>query len=80
VLASVCDEGPGLPPALKADPFARFGYTRLSSGARGSGLGLAYVAAVARQCGGEARYAEGPGGGAHFTLRLPLWEEADMGD
>ncbi|MCH4152059.1 MAG: CHASE2 and HATPase_c domain-containing protein [Sphingobium sp.] len=80
VLASVCDEGPGLPPARKADPFARFGYTRLSSGARGSGLGLAYVAAVARQCGGEARYAEGPGGGAHFTLRLPLWEEADMGD
>jgi signal transduction histidine kinase len=39
VLASVCDEGPGLPPARKADPFARFGYTRLSSGARGSGWG-----------------------------------------
>ncbi|MBP6031017.1 MAG: CHASE2 domain-containing protein [Sphingobium sp.] len=74
-LASVCDEGPGLPPERKADPFARFGYTRTASGAHGSGLGLAFVAAVARQCGGEALYTETHSGGAHFTLRLPLWEE-----
>ena len=78
VLASVIDEGPGLPPARKADPFARFGYTRLATGARGSGLGLAYVAAVARQCGGDVSYAEGESGGAHFTMRLPIWEDVDL--
>ena len=78
VLASVIDEGPGLPPARKADPFARFGYTRLATGARGSGLGLAYVAAVARQCGGDVSYAEGESGGAHFTMRLPIWEDMDL--
>lgn len=78
VLASVSDEGPGLPPARKADPFARFGYTRLATGARGSGLGLAYVAAVARQCDGDVSYAEGANGGAHFTMRLPIWEDMDL--
>lgn len=75
VLASISDDGPGLPPARKADPFARFGYTRVESGARGSGLGLAFVAAVARQCGGDVRYVEGESGGASFTLQLPIWEE-----
>jgi CHASE2 domain-containing sensor protein len=76
--ASVCDEGPGLPPARRADPFARFGYTRLATGARGSGLGLAYVAAVARQCDGDVSYADGETGGAHFTLRLPIWEDMEL--
>ena len=78
-LASVSDDGPGLPPARKADPFARFGYSRAASGVRGSGLGLAFVAAAARQCGGEALYAATESGGAHFTLRLPIWEEEDEG-
>ncbi len=78
VLASVSDEGPGLPPARRADPFARFGYTRLATGARGSGLGLAYVAAVARQSGGDVSYAEGASGGAHFTMRLPIWEDTEL--
>lgn len=76
-LASISDEGPGLPPARKAEPFARFGYTSSSMGARGSGLGLAYVAAVAQQCGGDVRYIERPTGGAQFTLRLPIWEEEE---
>lgn len=78
-LASVSDDGPGLPPERRADPFARFGYSMAASGVRGSGLGLAFVAAAARQCGGEALYAETESGGAHFTLRLPVWEEEDEG-
>jgi signal transduction histidine kinase len=74
-LACVSDDGPGLPPERHADPFGRFGYSGTASGAGGSGLGLAFVAAAARQCGGEALYAQGRSGGAHFTLRLPVWEE-----
>ncbi|MDQ4421357.1 CHASE2 and HATPase_c domain-containing protein [Sphingobium sp. DEHP117] len=74
-LACVSDDGPGLPPERQANPFARFGYSGAASGVRGSGLGLAFVAAAARQCGGEALYAQGPSGGAQFTLRLPVWEE-----
>lgn len=76
VLASVEDEGAGLPPERRADPFARFGYSSAGGDDLGSGLGLAYVAAVARFHRGEARYADKEGGGARFTLALPLLDDA----
>lgn len=78
VIASVADQGPGLPPDRRDDPFARFGYSE-AAGKGGSGLGLSYVATVAEQHGGSADYADRPGGGACFSLRLPLMpdEEAE---
>jgi two-component system OmpR family sensor kinase len=40
----------------------------------GMGLGLTIVEAIARAHGGSAEYAENPGGGARFTLQIPLGE------
>jgi signal transduction histidine kinase len=45
----ISDNGPGLPPARRSDPFVRFG-PRGSGG--GSGLGLSFVAAAVRKHGG----------------------------
>jgi len=71
----VRDHGPGLPPG--EDPAALFerfwraagGRTR---GAGGAGLGLAIVAGVVQRHGGRVAAANAPGGGAAFSVRLPL--------
>jgi two-component system, OmpR family, sensor kinase len=71
----VRDHGPGLPP--DEDPAALFerfwraerGRTR---GAGGAGLGLAIVAGAVERHGGRVAAANAPGGGAAFTVRLPL--------
>ncbi len=70
IIASITDQGPGLPAERRADPFARFGYSS-TAGKSGSGLGLAYVASVAERHFGSARYEDGPDGGACFSLCLP---------
>jgi two-component system nitrogen regulation sensor histidine kinase NtrY len=56
---SVSDPGQTLPPELREKAFVPFTPQR----ARGSGLGLAVVARIAREHRGEARLAERPGGG-----------------
>ncbi|MGD9812071.1 MAG: CHASE2 domain-containing protein [Sphingobium sp.] len=73
-VASVSDQGSGLPPERREKPFARFGYSSIGAEASrtGSGLGLAFVAAAARNLGGTAAYEDNEDGGARFTMRLPL--------
>lgn len=63
----VRDNGPGVPDADKAKVFERF-YRRSGNG---MGLGLAIVQRIAHAHGGTVRVADGPGGGAEFTLTLP---------
>ncbi|MFG2125831.1 ATP-binding protein [Streptomyces sp. NPDC048710] len=67
---SVTDEGPGFPPAFLPRAFDRFARAEASRTGEGSGLGLAFVQAVAAAHGGTAR-AENPGDGAAVTLDLP---------
>lgn len=76
-IASISDEGPGLPPERRERPFARFGYSATSRAAGGSGLGLAFVEAVAHHHGGRAFYQDREGGGARFIIHLPLMLETD---
>jgi two-component system OmpR family sensor kinase len=69
---SVRDTGPGLAPEDLDRAFERF-YLHdryRSERAVGSGLGLAIVSELARAMGGTVEAANGPGGGAEFTLRL----------
>ncbi len=70
----VSDDGPGVPPALRAQVFDRFvrgdGPADTAVGG-GSGLGLAIVKAVATSHGGTAEATESPGGGALFRVRIP---------
>ncbi|MFB7255795.1 sensor histidine kinase [Streptomyces nojiriensis] len=66
LLLRVADNGPGLPEGV--DVFRR-GW---SGKGEGRGLGLALVRQVAERCGGAVTAAQGPGGGAEFTVRLPV--------
>jgi two-component system sensor histidine kinase MtrB len=78
LVISVSDTGPGIPEEVLAHVFDRF-YKADSSRARseGSGLGLSIVMENARIHGGTAYASNVPGGGAMFTLRLPLVPPAE---
>ena len=65
VLLSVADRGPGLPPG---DVFAAFFSTKAS----GTGLGLWLVRRLVESAGGSISAADRQGGGAQFTVTLPL--------
>jgi signal transduction histidine kinase len=67
---TVCDNGPGVPPAIRGRIFDPFFTTRGSAG--GIGLGLFVVEGVVRGCGGRVWLTEAEsGGGACFHVALP---------
>jgi two-component system OmpR family sensor kinase len=78
-LLEVCDDGPGLPAEVGDQIFSRFvrraGPGDLTADS-GTGLGLAIVKAVASAHGGSVEAGRSPAGGARFSVRLPLGEQA----
>jgi two-component system OmpR family sensor kinase len=68
----VRDHGPGLPPGADEHVFDRFWRADSARVGPGSGLGLSIVAAIAAEHGGRVTAENAPGGGAQFTLRLPI--------
>jgi signal transduction histidine kinase len=68
----VADGGAGILPAELDRIFDRFRSGSQLGGARGTGLGLALVRAVARAHGGEVRVRSAPGEGSVFELVLPV--------
>jgi signal transduction histidine kinase len=76
LVVEVADQGPGVPAAERRSIFQPFvrGSTA-GPDTPGSGLGLALVAAAARTHDGRIDVANRPGGGAVFTLRLPITRE-----
>jgi two-component system, NtrC family, sensor kinase len=74
VAVSVADNGPGIPASVLPQIFQPFFTTRSHAG--GTGLGLAASLGIARAHGGTIEAANRSGGGAVFTLLLPLAEEA----
>jgi signal transduction histidine kinase len=72
-LLSVCDRGPGVPPTLRERIFEPFYRLPGASERDGSvGLGLALVKSIAARHGGSVRCEDHAGGGACFTVELPL--------
>jgi signal transduction histidine kinase len=69
VRARITDSGPGIPAEALDRVFTRFFTTR--GRARGTGLGLALVRAVAEAHGGEVNVTSEPGCGATFEVVLP---------
>ncbi len=71
----VSDDGPGIPPEMRAQVFDRFvrgsGPADVAAGP-GTGLGLAIVKAVATSHGGAVEAGESLWGGALFRARIPL--------
>ncbi|MEW1963442.1 HAMP domain-containing sensor histidine kinase [Microbacterium sp. NPDC077644] len=71
---AIVDHGEGIPPQIREQIFERF-WRADTSRARetgGSGLGLAIVASIMSALKGSVRVDETPGGGATFTVTLPL--------
>jgi signal transduction histidine kinase len=67
------DNGPGFPAEIGGRVFERFVKGKQSPG---SGLGLAFVDAVAQAHGGTVKISGPPSGGAAVTLSLPVSEMA----
>jgi two-component system OmpR family sensor kinase len=68
----VADHGAGIPPASRHRIFRRFDRAHGKRTVGGSGLGLAIVDAIAKGHGGLCAVTDTPGGGATFTMHLPL--------
>jgi PAS domain S-box-containing protein len=73
VQVTLQDDGPGISPEILPNIFDPF-YTTKRPG-RGTGLGLSICKAILREHGGNVQAASGPGGGAVFTVTLPLPSE-----
>ncbi|MBS0393412.1 MAG: sensor histidine kinase KdpD [Proteobacteria bacterium] len=69
------DNGPGLPPGDPERLFAKFQRGREESNVGGAGLGLAICRAIVAAHRGRIEAAPRPGGGARFTVALPLATE-----
>jgi two-component system sensor histidine kinase MprB len=72
---SVRDHGPGIEQEDAERVFDRFYRSSRSRGRPGAGLGLAIVRQVAETHGGKASVRHANGGGARFTLELPVEAE-----
>lgn len=70
----VADTGEGVPAADRERIFERFarGASSRRTNSDGAGLGLAITHAIAVAHGGTVRLDDTPGGGATFTIELPL--------
>ncbi|MBI2169153.1 MAG: HAMP domain-containing histidine kinase [Actinobacteria bacterium] len=73
-ILEVTDDGPGVVPAERERIFDRFYRSNAQEGgrARGLGIGLALVRALAESMGGSTGIDDAPQGGARFWVRLPL--------
>lgn len=68
-VVEVCDDGPGVPEAVRPRIFEPF-FTTKAPG-RGTGLGLAMAQSLVHEHGGRLRLDERSGGGATFIVELP---------
>jgi C4-dicarboxylate-specific signal transduction histidine kinase len=66
------DTGPGIPAEIAKRVFDPF-FTTKEVGA-GTGLGLSITYSIVKEHGGEIALAPTPGGGATFTLEIPVYD------
>jgi signal transduction histidine kinase len=72
IVLSVTDNGPGVPAGEREAIFRRLYRGDASRSQRGLGLGLSMVKAIVEAHGGTVNVDDAPGGGARFTVRIPL--------
>lgn len=69
---TVTDEGPGVSDEAKKHVFDKFYQADDSHFSQGNGLGLTLVKRILSTQNGFAEVSDNPGGGAKFTVKLPL--------
>jgi two-component system nitrogen regulation sensor histidine kinase GlnL len=74
VVVTVEDDGPGIPPELRAKVTTPFFTTRRG----GTGLGLAVAGHWVARHGGTLRIGDAPGGGTRVRVSLPLRRPAEV--
>ena len=74
LLIQVTDNGSGIPVEALEQVFDPFFTTR----ANGTGLGLAVLASVVQQHGGTVHAANHAGGGAEFSILLPIFKQTEV--
>lgn len=79
LLLQVADRGPGLPPDQQERVFDMF-HRAPNARPGGTGLGLAIVKGFVEAQGGRVTAANGPNGGAVFSIFLPAADQPDMPD
>jgi signal transduction histidine kinase len=70
VRISIADDGPGIPPAIRARIFEPF-FTTKPAG-QGTGLGLSISHGIVERHGGKLSVECPPAGGTVFMIELPL--------
>ena len=78
LLATVKDDGPGIPPEHRERVFEPFKTLKPRDETEGSGMGLAFVRKVAELHGGSIELAESEGRGSTFVLRWPVGGSRDV--
>jgi two-component system sensor histidine kinase KdpD len=68
----VDDDGPSFPPGDPEQLFAKFHRGRDESNVGGAGLGLSICRAIMNAHGGSIHALQRPGGGARFSLTIPI--------
>ena len=68
----VADQGRGVPSSEREEIWKAFARGHAGQATTGSGIGLSIVRDVVAQHGGRAWVDAAPGGGARFTVSLPL--------
>jgi signal transduction histidine kinase len=72
VWVRITDSGPGVPEELRKRIFEPNFTTKTASGSFGLGLGLAIANEIVQKHGGRIELCDAPGGGAAFTVILPV--------
>jgi signal transduction histidine kinase len=75
----IADDGPGVPPERRLRIFDPFFTTKAPGKGTGLGLSISYDIVVNRHAG-SIEVDEAPGGGALFTIRLPVKHVARSGN
>jgi PAS domain S-box-containing protein len=78
IAIEIADTGPGIPPQVLPHIFEPF-YTTKAEG-KGTGLGLSLAYGIVENHGGQIAAHNHPGGGAVFTIRLPIDTNDNQGD
>jgi len=76
VRLTVRDHGSGIPVDFKPLVFEKFAQADAGAARQkgGTGLGLSIVKQIVDRLGGEAGFADAPGGGTIFHVQLPCWD------